>query len=158
MTPRITPYLWFETQAEEAAAFYCSLFPNSRITHRADYPETSPFPERVGQCLMVQFELDGQAFAAFNGGAPMPFTHAISLMVDCESQAELDALYARLTEGGQAEACGWLRDRYGLSWQLVPRRVMQLLQTPSTHAQAFGALMTMEKIDLAAVEAACNPS
>lgn len=154
MSARIVPYLWFDHQAEEAAAFYVSLFPNSRITHRASYPEGAPFPERVGTPMVVEFELDGQAFAAMNAGPQFPFAPAISLLVNCADQAELDRLHARLVEGGAPEPCGWLRDRYGLSWQLVPLRLMELLQQPQTMSTAFGALMEMKKIDLAAVEAA----
>jgi len=154
MSARIVPYLWFDHQAEEAAAFYVSLFPNSRITHRANYPESAPFPERVGTPMVVEFELDGQEFVAMNAGPQFPFTPAISLLVNCADQAELDQLHARLVEGGSPEPCGWLRDRYGLSWQLVPRRLMELLHDPQTMAAAFGALMGMKKIDLAAVELA----
>lgn len=153
---RFTPCLWFNGQAEEAAAFYVGCFANSRITHRADWPRNSPFPERVGDRLLVEFELDGQAFLALNGGMDVPHGMAISLLVNCESQAELDALHARLTEGGQALPCGWVADRFGVHWQLVPRRLLQLLRQADapTFERVFAAEMTMTKFDLAALEAA----
>ena len=156
MHDRFTPCLWFNGQAEEAAAFYVSVFPNSRITHRARHPSSSPFPHRVGTPMLVEFTLDGQAFIAVNGGMDVPHGMALSLLVNCSDQAELDALHARLTEGGQAQPCGWLADRYGVHWQLVPRRLLQLLRTAdqATAARVFAAQMGMRKLDLAALEAA----
>lgn len=155
---RFTPCLWFNGQADEAAAFYVGCFPNSRITRRASYPPSSPFPERIGQPMLVEFELDGQAFIAMNGGMEVPHGMAISLLVNCENQDALDALHAQLTAGGQSLPCGWVADRYGVHWQLVPRRMMALLRAPDA-AQAdrvFGALMTMQKIDVSALEAAAQ--
>jgi predicted 3-demethylubiquinone-9 3-methyltransferase (glyoxalase superfamily) len=158
MSDRFTPCLWFNGQAEEAAAFYVSCFPNSRITHRANWPPSSPFPEQVGKPLMVEFELDGQAFLALNGGMDMAHSMAISLLVNCDSQAELDLLNERLTAGGQQQPCGWLADRYGVHWQLVPRRLLQLLREAdaATFDRVFAAELTMSKLDLAALEAAAG--
>lgn len=157
MHDRFTPCLWFNGQAEEAAAFYVSVFPNSRIFHRAAWPDGSPFPDKVGQPLLTEFELDGQAFLAFNGGMDVPHGMAVSLLVNCADQAELDRITERLTEGGRQLDCGWVADRYGVHWQIVPRRMMQMMRESTTrHGQVFGALMTMQKIDLAALEAAAK--
>lgn len=158
MHDRFTPCLWFNGQADEAADFYVGCFPNSRVTRRADYPPSSPFPDRIGQPLLVEFELDGQAFIAMNGGMDVPHGMAISLLVNCDTQAELDRLHAHLTDGGQALPCGWAADRFGVHWQLVPRRMMNLLRGPDAACadRVFGALMQMQKIDLATLETAAK--
>jgi predicted 3-demethylubiquinone-9 3-methyltransferase (glyoxalase superfamily) len=159
MTQKITPFLWFDTQAEEAAKFYCSAFKNSRIVETHRYGKGAPAPE--GTVMTVAFELEGQRFVALNGGPIYKFTEAISLAVDCKDQAEVDALWSRLTaDGGAPVQCGWLKDKYGLSWQIVPMRLMELLKTPDPAARArvFGAMMKMIKIDIAALEAAAQPA
>jgi len=125
---KITPYLWFDTQAEEAALFYTSLFKDSRIVSVNHYGDAGPRPK--GSVLTVVFELAGQSFVALNGGPQFPFTEAISLFVNCDTQTEVDALWEKLLEGGQAQMCGWLKDRYGVSWQIVPGRLGEMLADP----------------------------
>lgn len=151
---RIVPYLWFDGQAEEAVNFYVSLLPNSRITSRVNYPPGGPGPE--GSLMLIEFELDGQAFAALNGGPHYKFSPALSLMINCDDQAQLDRLFERLTEGGTVQPCGWLDDRFGLTWQLVPRRLIEALREapPAAMARMFAVMMTMQKLDLARLEAA----
>lgn len=158
MSARIVPYLWFDRQAEEAASFYVSLFPNSRITHRAHYPEDNPFPGQAGTLMLVEYELDGQAFAALNGGPHYRLSPAMSLLVNCDSQAELDRLFERLTEGGEVQPCGWLADRFGLSWQLVPRKLLELMRNspPDVLSRIYASLMQMQKLDLATLETAAR--
>ncbi|KAB8190316.1 VOC family protein [Nonomuraea phyllanthi] len=153
---KITTYLWFDDQAEEAAAFYTSLFKDSRVLHVQRHGEAGPGP--AGTAMVVTFELAGQRFIALNGGPQFRFTEAISLYVECESQAEVDDLWARLTEGGEESHCGWLKDRYGLSWQLIPRGMEQLLSDPdpARSQRAMQAMLGMQKIDLQAMEAAAN--
>ncbi len=134
---KITPFLWFDNQAEEAARFYVSLFKNSRIV--------SATP------LVVNFELNGQSFAALNGGPRFTFTEAVSFVINCESQQEIDEYWTRLTAGGgQPSMCGWLKDKYGLSWQVVPANIGQLLQQPDPEKakRVTGALMKMQKINV----------
>ena len=161
-TSKIVPCLWFDKVGEEAARFYCSVFPNSRITDIMLTPgvgqETHGQP--AGQALVVAFELAGQPFTALNGGPQIKFTEAISLQVMCDTQQEVDQLWEKLGEGGPEEAkqCGWLKDRYGLSWQIVPRRFMQLMVDPDKKKveRAFAAMMNMKKLDLPALERAFN--
>lgn len=150
---RITPFLWFDDQAEQAANFYVSLFENSRITHVARY--TKEVAERAGHqagdVMTVAFELDGQAFTAINGGPIFKFNESISLVVHCRSQQEVDHFWHGLTADGGAESqCGWLKDRYGLSWQIVPDELIALMTGPEQDkaARAMGAVMQMRKIDL----------
>ena len=149
---RITPFLWFDQNAEEAADFYISIFPNSRrlgdlINNSIDDPKVVA----KGKALTVSFELDGLRFTALNGGPGHPFSDAVSFVVRCETQAEIDNYWAKLTaDGGQEIACGWLKDRFGLSWQIVPANIGQLLFTP----KAMQAMMQMKKLDIAALEAA----
>jgi len=155
--PKITPWLWFDTEAEEAANFYTSVFKNSRITNVARYGEAGPRP--AGTVMTVAFELDGQEFAALNGGPEYTFNEAVSLMIDCADQAEVDYYWARLTEGGgQPGPCGWLKDRYGLSWQVVPTELERLLNDPDQgRAQrAMAAMLKMGKLDVAALRAAAD--
>ena len=151
---KISPCLWFDGQAEEAAAFYTSLFPNSRVDHIDRSPgETPSGPE--GMVLSVQFTLDGESFIALNGGPDFQFNEAISFSIDCEDQAEVDRLWEKLVEGGgEHSICGWLKDRYGVSWQVVPARLTELItQTdPETSQRVMAAMLQMRKIDIATLE------
>lgn len=150
MTTRITPMLWFDDQAEDAADFYVSIFGNSRITDVSRYGDTGPGPS--GRVMVVAFELDGQPFTALNGGPHFKFTEAISLVVNCRDQQEVDYYWGRLlADGGAPQQCGWLKDRYGLSWQVVPTPVIDMLKDPDTARQqrAMAAVMKMIKIDIA---------
>lgn len=141
---RITPFLWFDTQAEEAAAFYCSVFKDSRITG------TMPGGPG-GKPMTVSFVLDGQDFVALNGGPRFKFTEATSFVIACKDQGEIDHYWSSLTSGGGEESmCGWLKDKYGLSWQVVPEGLGQLLQSPA----AVQAMLKMRKLDIAALKAA----
>ena len=151
---RITPFLWFDKNAEEAAQFYVSIFPNSRKVGelRNAGPDLSPSPVKSGGVLTVTFELDGVRFTALNGGPHHTFTDAISFVVQCENQEEIDYYWSRLTDGGAEVACGWLRDRYGLSWQVVPKRIGELIGKP----KAMQALMGMKKLVIAELETAAN--
>ncbi|MCA2225937.1 VOC family protein [Nonomuraea aurantiaca] len=153
---KITTYLWFDNQAEEAAEFYTSLFEDSRILEVHRYGDAGPGP--AGTAMMVTFELAGQRFLALNGGPQFTFTEAISLYVDCASQEEVDELWAKLTEGGQESQCGWLKDRWGLSWQIVPKALPELLGNPDpTKAQqVMKAMLGMRKIDIKALEEAAR--
>lgn len=153
---RIAPCLWFSDEAEEAARYYTGIFPNSRITRVTHYGkagyEVHHRPE--GSVMVVEFVLDGQAFSALNGGPLFKFNEAVSLQVFCDSQAEIDRYWEKLTEGGdpKAQVCGWLKDKYGLSWQVVPRH-MPDLETPEGQ-RAMEAFLKMKKIDLAELERA----
>ena len=147
--PRITPFLWFNNNAEEAAEFYLSIFNNSRRLGEMRSSADSPSGP-AGAVLVVNFELDGQPFTAMNGGPGHNFTDAISLVVRCESQEEIDYYWSRLTQGGGEVACGWLKDKFGLSWQVVPANLGDLLK----HPKAFQAMMQMKKLDIAALELA----
>lgn len=154
-TQKITTFLWFDTQAEEAARFYTSIFRDSRILAVSRYGELGPGPE--GSVMVVEFQLAGQRFLALNGGPRFRFNEAISLAVDCETQEEVDDLWRRLTsDGGQEAPCGWLKDRYGLSWQIVPSAAIRLIQDPDPERsrRTWQALMQMRKIDIAALERA----
>ena len=158
--PNITPFLWFDSQAEEAAAFYVSVFPNSKIHKVLRYGEAGQdkHGKPPGSVMTVVFELDGRRFTALNGGSHFQLTTAASFVVHCKSQAEVDYYWDKLAEGGPAEAqqCGWLADRYGLSWQIVPDRLIELLSDPATSERARQALLPMKKIDIGAVELACR--
>lgn len=146
---RITPFLWFENNAEEAAEFYISIFPNSRlVTELRASSDTPTVP--AGGVLTVAFELDGLKFTALNGGQANTFNHAVSFVVTCEDQQEVDHYWSRLTDGGEEVACGWLKDKFGLSWQIVPARLPELLRNP----KAMQAMMGMKKLDIAALERA----
>jgi predicted 3-demethylubiquinone-9 3-methyltransferase (glyoxalase superfamily) len=154
--PGITPNLWFDTQAEEAARYYTSVFPNSKIIDTTYYGEAGPGP--AGTVLTVEFELDGQRFTAINGGPLFTFDEAISFQIDCADQAEVDRYWSVLTEGGEESQCGWLKDRYGLSWQVVPVGMAELLGDPDEgrSQRAMEAMLGMKKIDLAALHAAAD--
>jgi predicted 3-demethylubiquinone-9 3-methyltransferase (glyoxalase superfamily) len=152
---KITTWLWFDTEAEEAAEFYTSVFPDSRIIELTRYGPAGPRPE--GTVMTVGFELHGREFYALNGGSNYTIEGpAISLMVDCESQEEVDRYWSRLAEGGQEIACGWITDRYGLSWQIVPRRLRELLGDPDPEKaqRAMGAMLKMTKIEVDELERA----
>jgi predicted 3-demethylubiquinone-9 3-methyltransferase (glyoxalase superfamily) len=152
---KITTWLWFDSEAEEAAQFYTSIFPDSRITSVSHYGEAGPRP--AGMVMTVGFELFGREFWALNGGSNYRIeSPAISLMVDCESQEEVDRYWSRLAEGGQEIACGWVTDRYGLSWQIVPRRLRELLSDPDPDRsqRAMAAMLQMTKIEVDELERA----
>ena len=157
MPIRITPNLWFDTQAEEAAEFYCSVFPNSRIVAVSHYTEA--VPSKAGMVLTVDFELDGQRITALNGGPQFTFDEAISLLIDCKDQAEVDYYWEKLTDGGEEGPCGWVKDRYGLSWQVVPAGMDALFADGADRdaaARAMEAMFQMKKLDIAALEAAAK--
>ncbi len=152
--PKINPFLWFDDKAEEAANFYVSVFPNSRIVETVRYGDSGPGPK--GSVMTVAFDLDGQRFNALNGGPVFKFTEAVSFVVDCRDQAEVDHYWDRLTDGGQPSQCAWLKDRYGVSWQIVPEALIRLLKDPDpVKAQrVMAAMMKMSKIVVAKLEAA----
>jgi predicted 3-demethylubiquinone-9 3-methyltransferase (glyoxalase superfamily) len=151
---RISPFLWFDDQAEEAATFYVSMFPNSAVLAVSRYPEGGP--GRAGSAMSVRFVLDGLEFQALNGGRQLAFTEAISLLVSAQTQHEIDELWDKLSSGGQAGQCGWLKDRFGLSWQIVPPILGELLSDPDPDGsrRVMEAMMAMSKIDIAALQAA----
>lgn len=154
--PRIIPNLWFDTQAEEAVDFYVSLFPDSRVVEVARYTEAGPGP--AGSVMVVDFELDGQPFTAINGGPQFPFTEAVSLLIECRDQAEIDRYWDALTDGGEEVQCGWLKDRYGLSWQVCPTGMGEILNDPDPERarRAVEAMFAMKKLDVAALRAAAD--
>lgn len=154
MTARISPMLWFDGKAEEAANFYMSIFQNSRITAVMRCGENGPMPK--GSVLTVGFELDGIPFTALNGGPLYKFNESISLVVRCDSQAEVDYYWERLLDGGTTQACGWLKDKYGLSWQITPTRLIELMTDPNPEraGRVMQAMMKMIKIDIATLEKA----
>ena len=152
--PRISPFLWFDTQAEEAARFYVSIFENSEIVKIARYGEAGPGPE--GSVMTVVFELEGQEFIALNGGPQFKFTEAISFSVNCETQKEVDQFWEKLSQGGEEGPCGWLKDRYGLSWQINPVILGEMLSDPDPKKsrRVMEAMLKMKKIDIAALKKA----
>jgi len=152
--PAISPFLWFDTEAEEAAKHYTSIFPNSRITDVTHYGSAGPRDE--GTVMTVAFELDGQRFVALNGGPDFSFTEAVSFAVNCETQAEVDEYWSKLSNGGEEGPCGWLKDRFGLSWQIVPKRLMELLTDPDRDRaqRAMAAMLKMGKIQIDELEQA----
>jgi len=146
--PKITPCLWFDTQGEEAARFYTSIFPNSRIVDVAHYGEAGP--RDAGTVMVVKFELDGQEFVALNGGPEFTFDEAISFQIDCADQEEVDRYSEALTDGGEQGPCGWVKDRFGLSWQVVPKRMIELLSDPD-EAKAQRAMSILRISSIAAI-------
>jgi predicted 3-demethylubiquinone-9 3-methyltransferase (glyoxalase superfamily) len=156
--PAITPFLWFNDKAEEAANFYVSIFPNSRVLAVSRYGDAGPGPK--GSVMTVNFELDGQQFTALNGGPRYAFTPAVSLMVPCETQQEVDSYWNELTAGGKPIQCGWLEDKYGLSWQIVPKELFRLVQDkdPAKSQRVMKAMLQMVKIDVARLQQAANES
>jgi predicted 3-demethylubiquinone-9 3-methyltransferase (glyoxalase superfamily) len=149
-TQRIVTNLWFDTQALEAAEYYCAIFPDARIVEVLAYPEGT---EKAGQVMTVEFELRGQRFLGLNGGPEFTFTEAISLEVRCADQAEIDSYWERLSAGGEEGPCGWVKDRFGLSWQITPERMHEYLSGDGG-ARAIQAMFKMNKLDIAALEAA----
>ncbi|MER7954697.1 VOC family protein [Streptomyces sp. NPDC096030] len=156
--PRITPNLWFDTQGKEAAEFYCSVFPHSEIRRISYYGEAGP--REAGSVMTVDFVLDGKEFTALNGGPDFTFNEALSLLVDCADQDEVDHYWSRLSEGGEEGPCGWLKDRFGVSWQIVPSVLEELIADPDeARAQrAMKAMLGMGKLDIAALLAAADTS
>lgn len=158
--PKITPFLWFDDQAEEAARYYASVFPSSRIVDVARYSDAGPGP--AGSVMTVRFELDGTEFVALNGGpAHYGFDEAVSFVVNCETGDEVDHYWDALTDGGEEIACGWLKDRFGLRWQIVPSELFSLLGDPDPERarRAAQAMLAMKKIDIRALrEAADRPA
>lgn len=154
--PRITPNLWFDTESEEAAEFYVSVFPNSKVTNVSRYSEGGY--REAGSVMTVDFTLDGQEYTAINGGPQFPHTEAISLLINCADQAEVDYYWDALTEGGEEGQCGWLKDKFGVSWQVVPPGMEELLGGPDPERakRAMAAMFTMKKLDLAALHAAAD--
>jgi predicted 3-demethylubiquinone-9 3-methyltransferase (glyoxalase superfamily) len=150
----LTPCLWFDTEGEEAAAFYTSVFPNSKITDVARYGPGAPRPE--GTVMTVTFELNGQEFVALNGGPNYTFNEAVSFQVSCEDQDEVDAYWSALSDGGEEGPCGWLKDRFGVSWQIVPAVLPELLSDPDREKsqRVMQAMLQMKKIEIRALEEA----
>jgi predicted 3-demethylubiquinone-9 3-methyltransferase (glyoxalase superfamily) len=153
---KIIPFLWFDNQAEEAAQFYTSIFKNSKITNIAHYPEGGM--RAAGTVMTVSFELNGEEFMALNGGPLFKFSEAISLVVRCEDQAELDFMWDKLSAGGTIQQCGWLKDKYGLSWQIVPADLDKLLdgKDPARVKRVMDVVMKMVKLDIKAMHDAYN--
>ena len=151
----ITPCLWFDTEAEQAAEYYVSLFPDSRVTAVSRYPQGSP---RAGDVLTVAFDLAGRPFTALNGGPEFTFTEAISLQVECETAEQFDELWDRLADGGKVDQCGWVKDRYGLSWQVIPAGFLEIITDPdpARAGRAMQAMMSMQKLDVDALRAAAD--
>jgi predicted 3-demethylubiquinone-9 3-methyltransferase (glyoxalase superfamily) len=156
MQQRITPNLWFDTEAEEAANHYISIFKNSRIVGVTHYTENAP--REAGMVMTVEFELDGQRFVGINGGPEFKFDEAVSFQIDCETQDEIDYYWERLGEGGQEGPCGWLKDKYGLSWQVVPAGMEELFSDadPKRAERAMQAMLGMSKLDIAALRNAAD--
>jgi predicted 3-demethylubiquinone-9 3-methyltransferase (glyoxalase superfamily) len=155
---KITPCLWFDTDGEEAAEFYTSVFPNSKIGEISRYGSAGPRPE--GTVMTVSFELDGQEFVALNGGPDFTFNEAVSFQVACEDQDEVDAYWSALSEDGEEGPCGWLKDKFGLSWQIIPRRLPELLGDPDPERaqRVMAAMLTMKKIEVDELERAAAPA
>ena len=151
---KITPCLWFDTEGEDAARFYTSVFPSSRIVDVTRYGSAGPRPE--GTVMTVSFELDGQSFVALNGGPNFEFSEAISFQVDCATQEEVDTYWSKLSEGGEEGPCGWLKDRFGLSWQIVPAVLSELLADPDPEKsqRVMQAMLKMKKIEIDELERA----
>jgi predicted 3-demethylubiquinone-9 3-methyltransferase (glyoxalase superfamily) len=157
MIQKIKPFLWFDKEAEEAAKFYCSIFKNSKMGDVARYPEGSPAP--AGSVMVVNFELEGLPFTALNAGPTFKFTEAISFVVSTENQEETDYYWNKLTaDGGQESQCGWLKDKFGLSWQITPRALIELLSDKDKNksARVMQSMMTMKKIDIATLQRAAG--
>jgi predicted 3-demethylubiquinone-9 3-methyltransferase (glyoxalase superfamily) len=154
----ITPFLWFDTQAQEAAEFYVSLFPKSKILSISHYQEESAevSGKKAGSVMSVNFKLNGQEFVALNGGPQFSFSQATSFLVPCESQGEIDRLWARLSRDGQEQPCGWVTDAFGLTWQIVPARLNELLSDSDAEkaGRVMSAMLKMQKMDIATLESA----
>jgi predicted 3-demethylubiquinone-9 3-methyltransferase (glyoxalase superfamily) len=154
--PQITPSLWFDTEAEEAAEFYCSIFANSRIVSRSHYGEAGP--REAGTVMVVEWELDGKRFIGINGGPQFKFDEAVSFTIGCEDQDEVDYYWDKLTDGGEESQCGWLKDRFGLSWQVVPKGMAEVMGDPDPERanRAMQAMLQMRKLDLEALRRAAD--
>jgi predicted 3-demethylubiquinone-9 3-methyltransferase (glyoxalase superfamily) len=152
--PNVTPFLWFDNNAEEAARYYTSVFKNSKILDVSRYGDAGPGPK--GQVMVVRFQIEGQEFLALNGGPQFKFNEAVSFMVNCETQDEVDYYWEKLSAGGQTIQCGWLRDKFGLSWQVTPTILLRLLQDPdpAKSQRVMQAMMQMIKIDIAGLRRA----
>jgi predicted 3-demethylubiquinone-9 3-methyltransferase (glyoxalase superfamily) len=155
---KITPFLWFDHQAEEAAGFYTSIFPNSKIIKVVRYGKAGPGP--AGSAMTVEFQLEGQPLVALNGGPHFKFTEAISFLVDCQTQDEVDTYWEKLSAGGSDMQCGWLKDKFGLSWQIVPTVLSQLLSDPDPEKsqRVMKVMLTMKKLDIRALKQAYEKS
>lgn len=151
---KITPFLWFDNKAEEAMNFYVSVFKNSKVVGVSRYGDAGPGPK--GSVMTATFEIEGQRFIALNGGPTFTFTPAISLFVNCETQQEVDDLWEKLSAGGREDRCGWLQDKYGLSWQIIPSALMELMQDkdPEKSKRVMQAMLQMVKIDIAGLKKA----
>ncbi len=151
---KITPFLWFDNKAEEAMNFYVSIFKNSKVLDISRYGKNAPYPE--GTAFLVTFQLDGQNVMALNAGPEFKFTEAISMYVSCETQAEVDVFWDKLSEGGEKSCCGWLKDKYGLSWQIVPTALGRLMgdKDPEKASRVMQAMLKMDKIDIKKLEEA----
>jgi predicted 3-demethylubiquinone-9 3-methyltransferase (glyoxalase superfamily) len=156
MQQKIVPNLWFDTEAEEAAEFYVGVFESSRIVNVTPYTEAGP--RDAGMVMTVEFELDGQRFIGINGGPEFSFDEAVSFAIECETQEEVDYYWDKLTEGGEESQCGWLKDRYGLSWQVVPTGMEELFADPDKGRaeRAMKAMLGMRKLDIAALQRAAD--
>jgi predicted 3-demethylubiquinone-9 3-methyltransferase (glyoxalase superfamily) len=156
MSQKLTPSLWFDSQAEEAATFYVSVFGNSRIVSVMRFPEGAPVP--AGTVMTIEFELDGHRFVGINGGPAFTFTEAVSFQIDCADQEEVDYFWERLGDGGEQGLCGWLKDKFGLSWQVVPAALVELMNDPDTDraGRAMLAMQTMTRIVIADLYAAAD--
>jgi predicted 3-demethylubiquinone-9 3-methyltransferase (glyoxalase superfamily) len=151
---KISPFLWFDTNAEEAVDFYISVFKNSKIISKSKYSEGAPLP--AGTVMVIVFQLDGEEFMALNGGPVFKFSQAISFVVKCETQSEIDTLWEKLSDGGEIQQCGWLKDKFGVSWQIVPSILGRLMSTtdPDRLKRVTGAIDKMIKIDIEALQKA----
>ena len=154
--PKIIPNLWFDTEAEQAARFYTTVFANSRILNVTHYTEAGPRP--AGTVMTVEFELDGQRFVGLNGGPQFTFDEAVSFQINCDTQEEVDYFWDTLSDGGEESQCGWLKDRYGLSWQVVPSGMEELFADPDPERaqRAMQAMLGMGKLDIAALRSAAD--
>lgn len=155
---KIVPHLWFDVQAEEAAGFYVSIFKNSKIINTSYYPKaaTEVSGKPAGSVMTVEFELDGQRFLALNGGDIFKFNEAVSFLIYCEDQEEVDYYWSKLTDGGEEIQCGWLKDKYGLSWQVVPKELGKLMSDPGKSEKVTEAFLKMKKIDIEAIKKAAE--
>ena len=154
MTQKVTTFLWFDKNAEEAVNFYVSVFKNAKVLQTVPYGDTGPGAK--GSVMTIDFELDGQRFIALNGGPDFKFTEAISLMVNCETQEEIDYYWEKLSEGGQKVECGWLKDKFGLSWQVVPSILPELFSEPDKADRVMAEVVKMKKLDIAQLKKAAE--
>ena len=156
MSQKITPNLWFDSEAEDAANFYCSVFKNSRIVNVSHYGDA--VPDKAGTVLTVEWELDGQRFVGINGGPQFKFDEAVSFQISCEDQDEVDYYWEKLTDGGEESQCGWLKDRFGLSWQVTPKEIGEIFSDsdPEGAQRAMKAMFSMRKLDIAELRRAAE--